>query len=192
MKLNLNSKQILEFFIKVDGTDIHNAKPRLILNTGNISYCFFGKIQSPTLTENDSNFSKFMNSSDEKAVVFEIPPLKEAIKSNTIDANIEVILEDKYYINAWSDTIEIEKPVSVKITESKTSNSPRVQIKSPKNIQSKSSLFETGSVISIKNKSGKHKVVKINEIIEENKQHAVLEVTDKKNKTKIIKLKLGK
>jgi hypothetical protein len=104
MKIDISQKQILEFLIEVDGTNIDEVKSRLILSENDLMIGVDGK----TSIQDDG----------QAKLVFSIPELKNIIKSQNVGARIEMFVENKFYV-PYETSIEIERPVTFKVNESK-------------------------------------------------------------------------
>ncbi len=199
MNINPNEKQIVEFDIKVEGASLKEINPRLILHGSNLSLCFDGKIMSGSLKEDKSEFGRFLNDKDSTKCIFEFPVLNEilkhddGLKQEEVQADIEIILENRY-VKAWSSKIKIDRPVVVMMNESKVKVKDNVSISiEPKVIterkiipKKQKGLYE-GKKISIVTKDNVKRNAVITKIIDENKK--IVEVKFNNDKKKTIKLK---
>ena len=111
MKIDISQRQTLEFLIEVDGTNIDEVKSRLLLSENELMIGVDGTTD--------------MQSDGQTRLVFVIPELKNIIKSQEVDARIEMFVENRFYV-PYETTIEIERPVVFKVNESKaeTNKSP--------------------------------------------------------------------
>jgi hypothetical protein len=101
--IDISEKQKIQFVVEIEGTDISNLKPRLVLHEGSMLVAFKGKTEH--ISGNSVN------------LIFDIPPLNGIIKSESVDADVEMFIENRFYI-PYSTTFSIEKPVSITVTES--------------------------------------------------------------------------
>lgn len=183
MKIEINKEQLLEFFIEISGAQIKDLQPRLIFKDKNMSLCFEGKISDKQLEEG-KDLSKFLEVNDnEKKCEFKIPRLDGIIKQNLIEAEIEIIYNDKY-LKPWKSQIEIDRPIVTKVRESKSSSTDSIKISSPtiRTIEHKK-IVEVGSKITINNK-GIRELVLVKKILKENDSNIVIEAINR-NRNKI-------
>ncbi|MDY0268794.1 hypothetical protein [Trichloromonas sp.] len=87
----------LKFKINIEGIDINNIEPRLIITNENNNYLFFGNVTDNICT-------------------FNIPQLSNYNKGETGKIKFEIISEELYF-PVWSDEFEIKTRANVKIEE---------------------------------------------------------------------------
>ena len=94
---NNDKNDKLKFKINIEGIDINNIEPRLIITNENKNYLFFGKVNDSICT-------------------FDLPELSNYNKGDTGKIKFEIVSEDLYF-PVWSDDFEIKTRASVKIEE---------------------------------------------------------------------------
>lgn len=169
MKIDVSEKQILEFDVEIEGADSKSIKPRLILHDKNYSLCFEGTLKN-------------------KKCIFNIPKLQNVIQYESVQSDIEVIFNNKFY-KPWTNVIDIEKPVIFNVKESKEPTVKKeefepIKFKNPSNIKQKpKSIFKQNANPKAKrlviefikkfnsfNKADKKKMINVI-----NKSHAIVE-----------------
>ncbi|MFA5585515.1 MAG: hypothetical protein WDA02_03100 [Saccharofermentanales bacterium] len=94
---NNDKNDKLKFKINIEGIDINNIEPRLIITNENKNYLFYGKVNDSICT-------------------FDLPELSNYNKGDTGKIKFEIVSEDLYF-PVWSDDFEIKTRASVKIEE---------------------------------------------------------------------------
>ena len=94
---NNDKNDKLKFKINIEGIDINNIEPRLIITNENKNYLFFGKVNDSICT-------------------FDVPELSNYTKGDTGKIKFEIVSEDLYF-PVWTDDFEIKTKASVKIEE---------------------------------------------------------------------------
>lgn len=123
MKLKINESKTLEFEMDTSGCSWKELKGHFRLTLENVEYGF------PVVI-------------DEGVVRVEIPIFKdvlnEGIKSSlykhkevTVKARLDMIANNEAYISPWNGEVDIEIPVSVKITEEKKKEKTSIKITDP-------------------------------------------------------------
>jgi hypothetical protein len=169
MKLQKDKTQIVEFQIEVEGSS-EQIKPRLVLKNDSISMMFYGKMKG-------------------KNAIFEVSNLDNTIFENLkkVDAEIEVILENKYF-TPWKSSIEFESPVKITVTESSnpTIREPKVRIEAKPKTQKKSLTTEGQHKIKI---NGKIIDVLVTKVLVEENGKTILKIIDNNGLSKMVRLK---
>lgn len=101
MKIDISQEQKIEFLIEVDGTSLEEVDSRLVLEENGFSIGINGST--------DSKDGK-------SRLIFKIPELKGVIKAESVNARIEMFVEDRFYI-PYETNIEIERPVTFMVNE---------------------------------------------------------------------------
>ena len=134
MKINVNEKQSIEFLIEIEGANIDEITPRLVIADSDYSIAIDGNMRNDT---------------EGQKCEFVIPKLSHLVKKESAQARIEIFFKDKYLI-PWSDEIELDRPIDVKLKES--SNAPKksesIKIKSVSPMQKKvKSVISLGDIV---------------------------------------------
>jgi len=111
MKLKINESKVLEFEMDTSGCSWKELEGYFRLTLDNVEYGFPAKIAEGVVTVEVPVFKDVLN---------------EAIKSSlykhkevTVKARLELVANNEAFIRPWEGEIDIEIPVSVKITEEK-------------------------------------------------------------------------
>jgi len=123
MKLKINESKTLEFEMDTSGVSWKELQGHFRFTLENVEYGFPVEI-------------------NEGIVTVEIPVIKdvlhESIRSSlykhkevTVKARLDLIANNEVYINPWSGEVEIDIPVSVKVTEEKKKEKTSVKVIDP-------------------------------------------------------------
>ena len=115
--------EVFECKISLQGASYNNSKARLVLESDNMNFIFYGKINS------------------EGKCTIPVNKLKNYLSENTKGtAKLEVIAEDTYF-EPWSDKFEVQTAkkvtVEIKSNNNETNNQAKVMVSEVKNIKSK-------------------------------------------------------
>lgn len=123
MKLKINESKTLEFEMDTSGVSWKELQGHFRFTLENVEYGFPVKI-------------------NEGVVTVKIPVIKdvlhESIRSSlykhkevTVNARLDLVANNEVYINPWSGEVEIDIPVSVKVTEDKKKEKTSVKVTDP-------------------------------------------------------------
>lgn len=122
MKLKINESRILEFEMDIDGCSWKEIKGYFRFELNNIEYGIPAKIEEKRVIINIPSFSKILNEDVKKYI--------NKNKTIPIKARLDMIANDIYTI-PWNGEIEMELPVSIKISEEKLEKK-KIKIDEPK------------------------------------------------------------
>jgi hypothetical protein len=115
MKIDISKEQTIFFDIDIEGKKDGDISVRLLLSDS-LTLCFDGTLSG-------------------KKCTFVIPNLNNVIKSDKIQATIELIHNNQIY-TPWKSVIDVEQPMKIKITplneEKKVIEEQIIRISEPK------------------------------------------------------------
>lgn len=130
MKLKINESKTFEFEMDTNGCSWKDLQGHFRLVFENVEYGFPVKIEEGVVKVDIPVFENILH----EGVMSSLQDLKEI----SVDARLDLIANNEAYINPWSGKIDIEIPVSIKLTENKeakkepkSKTSPKVKIVDP-------------------------------------------------------------
>lgn len=123
MKLKINESKTLEFEMDTSGCSWKELKGHLRMTLEDVEYGFPAEIDEGIVRVNIPVFKDVLN---------------EGIKSSlykhkevTVRARLDLIANNEAYVSPWSGDIDIEIPVSVKITEERDKEKTDIKVVDP-------------------------------------------------------------
>ena len=130
MKLKINESKTFEFEMDTNGCSWKDLQGHFRLVFENIEYGFPVKVEEGVVKVDVPVFENILH----EGVMSSLQNLKEI----SVDARLDLVANNEAYINPWSGKIDIEIPVSIKLTENKEAKkepkaktSPKVNIVDP-------------------------------------------------------------
>jgi len=120
MKIKLDKEKLLEFEINTSGVPEEDLQGFLRFTFEGVEYGFPAKIDGSKISINIPAFQDVLNSQ-----------VKESISKNTeviAKGRLDVIANGNAYVCPWSGDVEIEIPVSVKISEKTEKKSNKITL----------------------------------------------------------------
>lgn len=111
MKLKINESKTFEFEMDTSGCSWKELQGYFRLTFENVEYGFPVKVEEGILKVDIPVFEDILH----EGIMSSLQNLKEI----SVDARLDLIANNEAYINPWSGKIDIEVPVSVKLTENK-------------------------------------------------------------------------
>jgi hypothetical protein len=93
--LDIDEANTLDFKVKVEGTNASSTSARLVCECGDVSYVFKGHVTN-----------------EDDIVRFEIPKMSDKVKVGLYECNVEVFVENRYFVPA-TFTANFKKTMSV-------------------------------------------------------------------------------
>lgn len=115
MKLKIDEEKVFEFKMNTVGCSWEELKGHFRFVFENVEYGFPVNVEEGVIKVNIPIFKNVLHENI-------LSSLYEEDKKVTVKARLDLIANNEIYIQSWSDDINIEIPMSVKLTEEKESH----------------------------------------------------------------------